>query len=663
MDKIKVLFLAASPDVAPLRLDEEIRAITRTIRASENRDALHVVSYFAVRPDDLQQALLEHKPHVLHFSGHGSESAELVLLDKNGQPKPVSARAMVNLLKTLRDNLRLVVLNACYSQTQAKAITQVVECAVGMKQAIGGDAAVRFAAALYRGLAFGRSVRAAFDLGINALMLDGIPEDTTPRLHARTRVDPAEVFLTSGSSADGAEEPGFLQRDSPSAAPAPPMQARFVQDQERVMIWLDSSRDAFINHLVSHDVIWIVGITNEHLADHLRNAFALRNERAWKEIHVLFQARHLVDHFREGGPERGPAWERGVRETIDFLLQSGPQKAKKLDIRHVNRIIPFVGQFYDYSHVRVAFVLPVPDIQTSCYLNCRGVASGQSDGPPALPPTRDEAAKQLEAVQYTFGHLRNVSTPLLTANVVGRRATDESFQFESLMPQNNWRHSSAVFGGRPAHLVTFVLLHDNAELFLQLRDENNANGQLHKLGVLPGKVNDEDFFDDVPPAGSAYWNEIYEMQKAFDALGPGIRDSPAAKAARQRATAAFSAATQIQPGASVPVVRLLAVCRRAAVRYLDEKLGLGVFEPRFHSVSERHYYVEKPDYSLYIQLYALRLTPDETNQIRIRRPFANLIRTDLEAFRKLWVEGRLTLFLEQHFEEILVFLRARLGDS
>ena len=80
--KIKILFFASNPkDVTPLNLDEEIRSITTKIRASEHRDALDLISRWAVRPDDLLQELNIHKPIVVHFSGHGSSSGELVLMD------------------------------------------------------------------------------------------------------------------------------------------------------------------------------------------------------------------------------------------------------------------------------------------------------------------------------------------------------------------------------------------------------------------------------------------------------------------------------------------------------------------------------------------------------------------------------------------------------
>ncbi|MDA1048968.1 MAG: AAA-like domain-containing protein [Planctomycetota bacterium] len=239
MEKICVLFLAASPKVSPLSLDEEIREITTKIRAADYRDSLEVISRWAVRPDDLQQALLEHRPHVLHFSGHGTESEELVLLDSQGNPKPVSKEALVHLLSVLKDNLRLVVLNACFSRPQAEAITQVIDCAVGMNRAVGDEAAIKFAAAFYRAVGFGRSIQTAFDLGRSALMLDDIPEESTPELVARAGVDPTGIVLVQpDQQRHDVEPPTAKKSNSPKrssrktkarnkAAGSSPQSARF----------------------------------------------------------------------------------------------------------------------------------------------------------------------------------------------------------------------------------------------------------------------------------------------------------------------------------------------------------------------------------------------------------------------------------------------------
>jgi hypothetical protein len=96
--------------------------------------------------------------------------------------------------------IRVVVLNACYSEVQARAIVNEIDFVVGMSDSIGDDAARVFAAAFYRGLAFGKSVRTAFELGINELKLLGLGhEDAIPQLLVRTGVDP-NVVLVSGPS-------------------------------------------------------------------------------------------------------------------------------------------------------------------------------------------------------------------------------------------------------------------------------------------------------------------------------------------------------------------------------------------------------------------------------------------------------------------------------
>jgi len=194
--KCQILFLAANPaGTRTLALDDECREIEQKIRAADHRDALNLVTKWAVRPDDLLQYLNQFKPHVVHFSGHGSPREEIVLLDKDRQPKPVGKAALKQLFSTLRDNIRLVVLNACFSRPQAEAITEVIDCAIGMKRAIGDKAAITFAASFYRAIGFGRTIQQAFDQGKAALMLEGIPEQDTPQLLVRSGVDPNSIFL------------------------------------------------------------------------------------------------------------------------------------------------------------------------------------------------------------------------------------------------------------------------------------------------------------------------------------------------------------------------------------------------------------------------------------------------------------------------------------
>lgn len=207
--KIKVLFLASNPqDQDALRLDEEVRDIKKKLRSSEYRDSVELISEWAVRPGDILQALNEHRPKIVHFSGHGSDSDELVLQNDAGTTKLVTKEAIVATMSTMVDEIALVFFNACFSSGQAEAVTEHVDFAIGMNEAISDEAARIFAAQFYSAIGFGRSVRQAFNQGVSALMLEGIPEEQTPQLLSREGIDPDDVVLVrpADQNADEANE-------------------------------------------------------------------------------------------------------------------------------------------------------------------------------------------------------------------------------------------------------------------------------------------------------------------------------------------------------------------------------------------------------------------------------------------------------------------------
>ena len=196
-EMIQVLFLAANPGgTTPLALDEEIRAIDAKIRGAEHRDRLELASHWAVRLDDLSGLLMRRRPDIVHFSGHGAPSGEIKLLAADGTPKPVPSEALAELFRVLKDNVRVVVFNACHSEAQAKAVVRVIDCAVGMSRAIDDDHAIAFAAEFYQALGFGRSVQDAFDLGVARLMGEGVTNAKgLVKLHKRRGINPADLVL------------------------------------------------------------------------------------------------------------------------------------------------------------------------------------------------------------------------------------------------------------------------------------------------------------------------------------------------------------------------------------------------------------------------------------------------------------------------------------
>ena len=79
----KILFLSSNPtNTSRLRLDEEVREIEEALKRVEFAEKFKIISKWAVRTDDLLPILLEHKPQIVHFSGHGAGSQGLVLENK-----------------------------------------------------------------------------------------------------------------------------------------------------------------------------------------------------------------------------------------------------------------------------------------------------------------------------------------------------------------------------------------------------------------------------------------------------------------------------------------------------------------------------------------------------------------------------------------------------
>lgn len=191
-NEITVLFLAANPvDQPALRLDEEVRSIGEMIRKSAHRDAVRLESRWAVRPLDVLQAINETLPRIVHFSGHGSDNDEIVFQDNAGQTKLVSKEAIVQTMAAASGEIQLVFFNTCYSRGQAESVVQHVAAAIGMNTTVGDEAARVFSAQFYSAIGFGLSIGRAFQQAKAALMLEGIPEDSTP-----------ELFVTPGLSAE-----------------------------------------------------------------------------------------------------------------------------------------------------------------------------------------------------------------------------------------------------------------------------------------------------------------------------------------------------------------------------------------------------------------------------------------------------------------------------
>ncbi|MBW4491355.1 MAG: CHAT domain-containing protein [Trichocoleus desertorum ATA4-8-CV12] len=222
MNPIKILVLTANPNVPnhePLRLDAEVRQIEEALKRSQHRDRFELKTQLATRTEDLRRALLDHQPQIVHFSGHGSGENGLVLENDAGTLQLISTEALEHLFAASEYcEVECVLLNACYSEVQAIAIHQIVDCVIGMNQPIGDKAAVQFAIGFYDALGAGRTYEEACNYGRSAILTAGIPEYEIPVLKNRKRRSDRLAVDRSASQSEALKAPttGSIESGQPS---------------------------------------------------------------------------------------------------------------------------------------------------------------------------------------------------------------------------------------------------------------------------------------------------------------------------------------------------------------------------------------------------------------------------------------------------------------
>jgi len=112
------------------------------------------------------------KPTILHFSGHGTVSGQLCFENDSGELKPVSCKAIASLLNAVEHRVEFVVLNCCYSASEASVLSDCTSAIVCMSDAVSDTLAVCFATGFYQAIFAGQSVKNAFAVGRSLVMME-----------------------------------------------------------------------------------------------------------------------------------------------------------------------------------------------------------------------------------------------------------------------------------------------------------------------------------------------------------------------------------------------------------------------------------------------------------------------------------------------------------
>jgi hypothetical protein len=172
---------------------------------------------------DLLRELRRLKPTVVHLSGHCGQLAvdgtrvatqhtivaHALAPDPAGQrhgvffqgadgcPQLVPTHALEAVFDAAGASVKVVVLNACYSEAQAEALVTHVDCVVGMGGPIREEAARNFAIGFYGALGECESVATAYKQGRAAISLEGLRGADAPQLKIREGVDAGQLVLAT----------------------------------------------------------------------------------------------------------------------------------------------------------------------------------------------------------------------------------------------------------------------------------------------------------------------------------------------------------------------------------------------------------------------------------------------------------------------------------
>lgn len=208
-----ILFLAANPaDTDRLAQDHEARAIQMKLDQRKTAHRFEFETRWAVQPGDMLDEIRRLHPTVVHFSGHGGrhdpgsadgnvaddkDTVGLFFERPDGGRQFISAAALREMFGAAGAAVRLVVLNAGYSEVQAEMLLVHVDCAVAFRGLSRDDAARCFMIGFYSALAEGRSVAESYRLSCAALSLQGWRDGDQPRLMVRKGVDAERLVLSA----------------------------------------------------------------------------------------------------------------------------------------------------------------------------------------------------------------------------------------------------------------------------------------------------------------------------------------------------------------------------------------------------------------------------------------------------------------------------------
>jgi hypothetical protein len=178
-----------------LDLKGQYERLQTVLGVSRFAKQLELRAEFDVTDANLFTKLNSYRPHVVHISGN-QNGGDVLFPSVTGGEVVVPDDALAGLLSSLGPGVRLVIIDTCQSYACAKRVSEVIPCALGVKDDIYDSEATRFYEVFYQAAGAGHSIRDAVGQAVAALKFLRVPKGRIPQLCVGASADASQLFLT-----------------------------------------------------------------------------------------------------------------------------------------------------------------------------------------------------------------------------------------------------------------------------------------------------------------------------------------------------------------------------------------------------------------------------------------------------------------------------------